>query len=78
MEGFTIEIIRIIDQTYSLKVKPQMTIYDVKNLIEDKYGIPIYQQILIFDKKKLKNCNRLSFYNIKKDDKIHLLLNIRG
>jgi len=55
------------------------TIWELKNEIELNEGIPIDQQRLIFRGKHLEKDNKtIKFYDIKKEDTLHLLLKLSG
>eukprot|EP00794_Sanderia_malayensis_P003002 gene3002-3460_t len=61
-----------------LNLTPQMTINDVKAMIESKKGIPLSKQRLIFAGQQLMDDHTVSYYNIENESTIHVVLGLTG
>jgi Ubiquitin family./Ubiquitin-2 like Rad60 SUMO-like. len=65
-------------KTICLDVNKNMIVYDIKYLTQIKEGIPIDKQNLIFNGRLLLDEWKISDYNIKSENMIHLIMNLRG
>ena len=61
--------------TLKIKISPQKTIGQLKRIIYQKMSIKESLQNLLLEDKKLLDTNTLSFYNIRNNSKIELILN---
>jgi len=62
----------------SLEVEESDTVLKVKQKIEESEGIPADQQRLIHESTLLNDERSLSYYDIKKDATLRLILSLRG
>nr|CAD2184676.1 unnamed protein product [Meloidogyne enterolobii] len=65
-------------RTITIDVKPSDTIENVKAKIQDKEGIPYEQFYLIFGGKQLEDGRTLSYYELKRNCFINLMIRILG
>ena len=65
-------------KTATLEAKPDISINEIKLLIEEKTGIPSNLQRLIFSGKQLEDGRNCIEYNIKRECTLHLVLRLRG
>lgn len=63
--------------TYNVNLST-LTVYDLKELIEDKEGDPVGRQLLTFDGRRLMDKKRLADYGIKNGSTIQISSNIRA
>ena len=61
-------------KTITLEVEPSASIYNVKQLIQDREGIPPDQQKLTFNSTELEDGKTLEYYSIQKESILHLTL----
>ncbi|CAK5078185.1 unnamed protein product [Meloidogyne enterolobii] len=65
-------------RTITIGVKPSHTIENVKAKIQDKEGIPYQQFYLIFGGKQLEDGRTLSYYELKENCFVNLMIRILG
>ena len=61
--------------TLKIKISPQKTIGQLKQLIYQKIAVKESLQNLFLEDKKLLDTNTLSYYNIRNNSNIELILN---
>jgi hypothetical protein len=77
--GFSIFVNTHTGKTIELSdIKANMTILNIKNMINDLLGIPFDQQRLIYEGSQLDEKFPISVYNITSGTKLHLVLRLRG
>ena len=62
----------------SFDFEPENLVRNVKEALQVKEGIKIEQIRLIFGGKQMSDESRLSEYNVKAGDTIHMVLQLRG
>ena len=63
---------------FEITVMPGCTIADVKAKIQEEKGYPPSEQRLIFAEKELLDVQTIQYYNIEKEDTLHLVLRLSG
>ena len=77
-EQFGIYVKNFTGFSICIKITHQMSIEELKKIIQQKEGTPVEQQRFVFAGKDFKDSMLLGMYNIQKDSMIHLVLRCRG
>jgi uncharacterized ubiquitin-like protein YukD len=72
---FGIKIKTLDNSLHELDISPEMTVKNLKTLIEDKMKVPVPKQRLIFHGKLLLDTEKLSKYKIEDGHVLHLVAN---
>lgn len=73
-----VKILTLTGKKFSVKVSEELLVSELMSKIQDKEGIPLDQQRLICKGRQLQDKMKLKDYDIKDQDKIHLVLRLRG
>ena len=65
-------------KTIELQCADSSTIYDVKNMVEDKAGIPVNHQRLLFKREDLDDDVKLPVCGLHDGDVVHLILKLKA
>ena len=65
-------------KTVTIDVSTSDVVGDVKGKIHEKVGVPVVHQRLLFDGKQLDDVRSMSFYGIRKESTLRLLVRGRG
>jgi len=74
----SIKVRSLTGATYDIKISPDATIGELKELTCDLSGIPFDQQRLLFAGNELANDKILTDYNIMEGSTVHMVLRLRG
>jgi hypothetical protein len=75
---FNISLCTLTNKIFSIMITPTTTIGALKHYIEKKEGIPSNAQRIYFAKKMCIDDDLISSYNLSQNDKLYLVLNLRG
>jgi ubiquitin C len=79
-----LDVVRICVVTLTGKIiwldipNTDITVHDVKIMVQDREGIPPDQQRLIFAKRQLEDGRTLSDYQVSNGSTLHMILRLRG
>lgn len=77
-EKFGIYVKSLTGRSIYIEITHQMSIEELKMIIQEKDGIPAEQQRFIFAGNNLEDLMLVGRYNISKDSTLHLVLRLRG
>ena len=77
-DSFTVYVKSLTGRSIDIEITHQMSIEELKMIIQKKEGIPIDQQRFIFAGRQLDDTTIAGMYNITKDANISLVLRLRG
>ena len=77
-DSFIVYIRSLTGRSIDIEITHQMSIEEMKRIIQEKEGIPIDQQRFIFAGKQLDDTTIAGMYNITKEANINLVLRLRG
>lgn len=77
-DTFQIFIKTLTGKTLTINVSPEITTYELMLLIQDKHGTPPDQITIIKNHESFELYEKIKKYNVKKEDTLHLILNLRG
>lgn len=60
------------------QVFPSLQVAELKEMIFRRHGLPMEDQRLLFGLEQLKDYNTLSYYKIKENSRLNLVLRLRG
>ncbi|KAH7706584.1 ubiquitin [Aphelenchoides avenae] len=75
---FQVFVRNITGNHITFMVESGCTVERLKFMVRDRVGIHPFQQRLIFGGQQLQDDKTLAFYNIRKDNTIHLTLRLLG
>ena len=77
-ETFSIFVMDLTGKGYTVSVKNEMTVLQLKDLLEEKSGIPPSHMRLIFAGKQLADEYTMEKYGIRKEVSLHLIIAQKG
>lgn len=77
-DSFIVYIKSLTGRSIDIEITHQMSIEEMKMIVQEKEGIPIDQQRFIFAGKQLDDTTIAGMYNITKEANISLVLRLRG
>lgn len=77
-DSFIVYVKSLTGRSIDILITCQMSIKELKMIIQEKEGIPIEQQRFIFAGKQLEDSMFVGMYNITKEANINLVLRLRG
>jgi hypothetical protein len=76
--SFIVYIKSLTGRSIDIQITHQMSIEEMKMIVQEKEGIPIDQQRFIFAGRQLDDSMLVGMYNITKEANINLVLRLRG
>lgn len=77
-DSFIVYVKSLTGRSIDIQITCQMSIKELKMIIQEKEGIPIEQQRFIFSGRQLEDSMFVGMYNITKEANINLVLRLRG
>ena len=77
-DSFTVYVKSLTGRSIDIQITHQMSIEEMKMIIQEKDGIPIEQQRFIFAGRQLEDSMFVGMYNLTKEANINLVLRLRG
>ncbi len=74
----SVSINRLSGETFQIRIKPSMSVYELKTLIAQESSIPECQMRLIYAGKQLEDGKGLHLYHVREGCTIHLIPRLRG
>ena len=76
MSGLKVWVKTLTGKKFAFNVQPEMTIFHVKSMIEEKEGVPLAQQGLIYAGKSLHDGNLIRQYDIENESVLDLVARV--
>ncbi len=77
-DKFQVFIKTLTGHTLTINASPEITTYELMLLIQDKHGTPPAQITIVKNGVQFELYEKIKKYNVKKEDTLHLILNLRG